>query len=92
MDLNEDIRPITDLKTKSAALIKSVTTHRRPIVITQNGQAKVVVQDIATYQAQRKAFLLLKMASQSEAQLQRGRGVKQADVFARLEKKLSRNA
>lgn len=90
MNLKEDIRSVTYLKTRPAELIDRVNKNHRPVVITQNGEAKAVVQDIATYEATRKALLLLKMIAQSEAELRKGRGVPQAVVFDRIAKRLAR--
>jgi prevent-host-death family protein len=88
MNLQEDIRSITDLKIHPAAILSSVRKHRRPTIITQNGRAQVVIQDIASYEATRKALLLLKMLSQSEADVIHGQTVKQSTLFARIDKKL----
>lgn len=86
MNLQQDIKSVTYLKTKPAELIATVNKNHRPVVITQNGEARAVVQDIASYESTRKALLLLKMIAQSETAIQRGRTLKQADVFARVEK------
>ena len=46
MHLSQDIKPISYLKAKTADVIKSVTENQRTIIITRNGEAKAVVQDI----------------------------------------------
>lgn len=56
---------------------------------TQNEEARAVVQDVETYEATRKALLLLKMLSRGESQIRRGRGIKQTTIFSRLEKRIS---
>lgn len=91
MKFSEDIRPITDLKIRPAALIDAINKHHRPVIITQNGQARAVVQDIASYEATRKALQLLKFVSQGEAEVHKGKVWKQTEVFARIEKRLKRN-
>jgi prevent-host-death family protein len=88
MNFEEDIKSVTDLKTQSAAIINAVNKHHRPTVITQNGRARAVVQDVQSYEATRKALLLLKLIAQGESDIQRGRKLKQEDVFSRIEKKL----
>ncbi len=92
MNLREDIKSITDLKLRPASLIGEVRKNRRPVVITQNGVARVVVQDIASYEATRKALLLLKMTAQGEADIRQGKMAKQRDVFARMDQKLHPHA
>ena len=56
MNLNEDIRSITDLKMRPAAILSAVNKHHRPTIITQKGRARAVVQDIASYETHRKAY------------------------------------
>ncbi|WP_456382830.1 type II toxin-antitoxin system Phd/YefM family antitoxin [Hydrogenimonas sp.] len=50
MLLSEDVKPIRYLKTKTADIIKTVNETKRTIIITQNGEAKAVVQNIETYE------------------------------------------
>jgi len=89
MNLKEDIKSITYLKTHPADVIEAVNRHHRPMVITQNGEAKVVVQDVGAYEATRKALLMLKFAVQGEAEIRAGRGVKHAEAIKRIQKKVS---
>jgi len=58
------------------------------MIIRQNGEARAVVQDIASYTATRKALLLMKLTAQGEADIRRGRVVKHRDLMARIHKKL----
>ena len=91
MSLETDIRPISYLKSKSADLLKQVNDTRRPVVITQNGEPKGVLQDPESYENMRNAIGLLKLISQGEEAVQEGRYISQDKVFkdlkARLDKK-----
>ena len=88
------IEPVTALKTRSAQLIRETRDSGQPIVITQNGKATAVLQDVETYEAQRHALLLLKLLSQGDQALKRGEGVKHSTARKRFEKTLKelRNA
>jgi len=88
MDLKEDIKSVTELKTHPADIISQVNRTHRPMIITQNGRAQAVVQDIDSYEKTRKALLLLKLAAQGEAQIRKGHFKTQKDVAAYFEKKL----
>jgi prevent-host-death family protein len=77
----KDVRPITYLKSKTADLVREVSEEGRAITITQNGEAKVVVMDVETYDRWRAAMALLKALAQGEADVERGRTVKQAEAF-----------
>ena len=87
-----DVRPITQLKNRTADLVREVTEKGRPITITQNGEAKVVVMDVESYDRWRSSMALLKMLALGEADVERGRTVKQAETFRRARKEIERSA
>ncbi len=89
MKIAEDIKPVTYMKSKAAELLKTVGETRRPVVITQNGEPKGVLLDVASYQELRDAVLLLKLAAQGESDLQAGRTVPQGEVFQSLRDRLA---
>lgn len=66
MDLTEDIAPVTALSRAAPDLITRAAEGRRPIVITQNGRATAVLQDVASYERQRRALQLLKVLAQGD--------------------------
>ena len=78
MDLRTAVEPVTELKTRSAQLIKKARTSGQPIVITQNGKATAVLQDVESYEEQRRALLLLKFLAQGDKELKGNRGVRHA--------------
>jgi prevent-host-death family protein len=84
MDFTQDIKPVTYMKTRASELLKKVNESHRPMVITQNGEAKVVVLDVETYQSMHHAMLLLKLIAQGEADVREGKLLSQAEVFARV--------
>ena len=65
MKLTEQIKPISYLKAHAARIIRELSDHPGTLVITQNGEAKAVVQDIATYEQTQESLALLKMLMQS---------------------------
>jgi prevent-host-death family protein len=83
--LKEDIKPVTYMKTRSAELLQKVNESRRPVVITQNGEAKAVVLDVDSYEELRDATLILKLVAQAEAEIEAGLAVPQEEVFTRIE-------
>ena len=62
--------------------------NHRPVLITQNGQAKAVLQDIESHEESRKAILLLKLLAPAEIQAARCEAIPMKDVFQRLKKRL----
>jgi prevent-host-death family protein len=88
MHLSEDIKPISYLKTKTADVINSVNENQRSIFITQNGEAKAVIQDIKSYENTQNTLSLLKLIIQSENDIDNGDVILQDEMFENLEKKL----
>ena len=88
MQLSQTIKPISYLKTKTADVINSVNENRQPIIITQNGEAKAIIQDMKSYESLRNSLSLLKLIVQSEEDIQKGDVVSQDEMFENLEKKL----
>lgn len=88
MHITNDIKPVTYLKAKTAELLKQVNETQRPVIITQNGEARAVLQDARSYQEMRNVIGLLKLVSQGEADVREGKHTAHDDLFERLEKEL----
>ena len=88
MHLSEDIKPISYLKSKTADVINSVNENQRAIIITQNGEAKAVIQDIKSYENLQNSLNLLKLIVQSENDIENNKIISQESMFENLEKKL----
>jgi len=88
LNLKEDIRPISYIKTNAADMMKYVSEVRNPIVITQNGEAKAVLVDIESYQDMQNAFSLMKILQLSEKQIAAGRSKPAEQVFSEIEARL----
>ena len=81
MHLSQDIKPISYLKSKTADVINTVNENKRAMIITQNGEAKAVVQDIKSYENLQNTLALLKMIIHSERQIREGKVTGQKEVF-----------
>ncbi|MEM8815634.1 MAG: type II toxin-antitoxin system Phd/YefM family antitoxin [Pseudomonadota bacterium] len=72
MKLAESIKPISYLKAHTADVVRSVSETLEPVIITQNGEAKAVVQDISSYEQTQEALALLKLLAQSKSSVDAG--------------------
>jgi prevent-host-death family protein len=88
MHLSQDIKPISYLKAKTADVINSVNENQRTIIITQNGEAKAVIQDIKSYENLQNSLNLLKLIVQSENDIENNEVIEQDKMFENLEQKL----
>ena len=85
MNITRDIKPVTYLKSRTADLLKQINETHRPVIITQNGEPRAVIQDPESYENMRNAIGLLKLISQGENDIREGRVKSQEDVFNDLE-------
>jgi prevent-host-death family protein len=85
MNISTDIKPVTYLKAKAADLLKQINETRRPVIITQNGEPRAVLQDPKSYENMRNAIGILKLISQGESDIRNGRVKSQEDVFKDIE-------
>ena len=84
MSLAKQIKPISYLKSHAADIIKDFATNPEPLIITQNGEAKAVLQDIASYEQTQETLALLKILALGNQQLVQGRVKPLSDVARRL--------
>lgn len=88
MNLAQDIKPISYLKAKTADALSYVNESHQPIIITQNGEAKAVLQDIESYENMKNAIAMLKLLAEGERDMANGRVEKQDAFFERFEQTL----
>ncbi len=89
MNLKEDIKPISYIKTNAADMLKRVNETHNPIIITQNGEAKAVLLDTESYQSMINCIGILKILSQSEKDIDKNEVYTNEDVFTGLDNKIS---
>ncbi len=90
MGIREEIRPVTYLKSRAADLLGQINETRRPVVITQNGEPRGVLQDPVSYEQTRSAISLLKLLVQGEEDSRRGKTVPAGEVFAGVRERLNK--
>ena len=84
MKLLNQIKPISYLKAHAAEIVRNLNEHREPLVITQNGEAKVVIQDIESYEQTQETMALLKILALGTRQIEEGKVRPAEDVIKRL--------
>ena len=86
MKLSSQIKPISYLKSHTAEIVKTITESREPLVITQNGEAKLVVMDVKSFEEQENTMALLKLLAMGNREIEDGKFRDAEDVFAELDK------
>ena len=85
MKISDDIKPVSYLKLHSADLLSQVNETHRPVIITQNGEPRAVLQDAESYENMRAALGLLKLLAQAENDIRSGNMSHQTQVFNNME-------
>jgi prevent-host-death family protein len=78
------IKPISYIKTHAAEVLLDLAERREPVVITQNGEARAVLQDMASFEETQETLALLKILALGHAQVVAGKTTPVAEVVARL--------
>jgi prevent-host-death family protein len=84
MPLSSQIKPISYLKTHASEIVRNLAKQQGPLIITQNGEAKAVMQDIASYEQTQETMALLKILSLGARQVQDGKVQPAEEVIGRL--------
>lgn len=84
MALSDRIKPISYLKANAAEIIRNLPESGEPLIITQNGEAKAVLIDIASYEQAQETLALLKILAFEKKQVAEGRVMDAAEAFRRI--------
>ena len=87
MKLSSQIKPISYLKAHAAEIVRNLAEQQEPMVITQNGEAKVVIQDIDSYEKTQQTMALLKILALGIRQVEEGDIVPANEAIKRVRKR-----
>lgn len=84
MRFSSQVKPISYLKANAAEVLRQLAEKREPLVITQNGEAKAVLQDVASYEETQETRALLKILALGNREIEEGKLKPVAKVVDRL--------
>ena len=76
MRYSTQIKPISYLKANAAEVLDTLVENHQPLIITQNGEAKAVMQDVATYENNQETLALLKILALGNKEIEEGKQYK----------------
>ncbi|MCL2344477.1 MAG: type II toxin-antitoxin system Phd/YefM family antitoxin [Desulfobulbus sp.] len=85
MKLATHVRPISYLKSHAAEIARDITETGEPMLITQNGEARLIVVDVCTWEQKEQTMALLKMLALGKRDMEQGRFRNAEDVFMDLD-------
>ncbi len=86
MKYSSHIKPISYFKSHTADIVRDITESREPMLITQNGEAKLVVMDVKSYEEYEETLSLLKILALGNKQIEAGEYRSAEEVFSDLDK------
>jgi prevent-host-death family protein len=84
------IKPISYLKANAAKVVRGLAESGEPMIITQNGEATAVIQDIASYEQTQETLALLKILALGEQQVKEGKTVTASEAMRRYRERIRR--
>jgi prevent-host-death family protein len=85
MKFSTQVKPISYLETHATQIVKDLTENREPMLITENGEAKLVVLDVKSYEEQQQTMALLKILAMGNREIENGQFRSAEAVFAELD-------
>lgn len=85
MKFSTHVKPISYLKSHAAEIVKDLSDSQEPMLITQNGEAKLVVMDVHSYERQEETLALLKILAMGSRDIEQGRFRESEAIFAELD-------
>ena len=84
MRYSTQVKSISYLKANATEVLATLNQVREPMVITQNGEAKAVIQDVVSYEETQETLALLKILALSQREVDEGKLRPLADVVKEL--------
>lgn len=84
MQYSSRIKPISYLKANAAEVLRDLTERREPMVITQNGEARAVIQDVASYEETQETLALLKILALGAREIEQGKVAPLGEVVEQI--------
>jgi prevent-host-death family protein len=89
MKFSTQVKPISYLKANAAEVIRNLAEQRTPLVITQNGKATAVIQDVASYEETQETLALLKILAVGNREIEEGKTMPAREAFRRARARLA---
>lgn len=88
MKLSTSIKPISHIKSHASEIISEISESGNPVVVTVNGEARVIIQDLREYEKDRESMAMLKILAMGRKDMLEGRHKPIEQAFSELKKKI----
>ena len=90
MKFSESVKPISYLKTHASEVIRDVSENQKTLLITHNGEAKVILQDVKVYEKTQESIALLKILAMSGKEIKKGKFKSLENTFQDVRKRVNK--
>lgn len=90
MKFSESVKPISYLKTHASEVIRDVSENQKTLLITHNGEAKVILQDVKVYEKTQESIALLKILAMSGKEIKKGKFKSLENTFRDVHKRVNK--
>ncbi len=90
INLETDIRPLSDFRANIASIIEEIKRTKRPVVLTQHGRSAAVMLDVAEYEKILERIELLTDIEIAESQIENGKGIDHQQAKSQIMKSLNK--
>jgi prevent-host-death family protein len=87
IQLDKDIQPLSEFRSKVAYYFDQVKKTKRPLIITQNGKSTAILLDVSEYEAMMDKLEVLEDIKLAEVQINNGLEISHKDVKKRFSKR-----
>ncbi|MDA8241333.1 MAG: type II toxin-antitoxin system Phd/YefM family antitoxin [Nitrospiraceae bacterium] len=88
MKLSTAVKPISHIKSHASEVISEIAETGNPVIVTVNGEARVIIQDLKEYERDRESMAMLKMLAMGRKDMLEGRHKPLKQAFGELRKKI----
>ena len=88
MKLSEQVKPISYLKAHASEIIRDIAIEHKAVVITQNGEAKAILQDLESFEKMQESLAMLKIIAQGKKDQEEGKINTASKAFRNLKKRI----
>lgn len=86
--MKESIKPISQVKAHMSEIVEDIAKTHKKVVITHNGEARAVLQDIESYEEMQDSLAMLKMLAMSTKSMIVGKGKPVKDAFTEIRQRI----
>ena len=92
MKMSESVKPISQVKARMSEIVEDIAKTHKKVIITHNGEARAVLQDIESYEELQESLAMLKVLAMSAKSMVEGKGRPVKESFREIRRRIGESA